>query len=105
MCSGLFENFDDAIQGAFEEFDARHPEVYQEFVKIALELRRRGHERYSADAILHVIRWHRDMDGRDVEKWKLNDHYTRCMSRRAMAEKPELEGFFETRKLLSTVGK
>ncbi len=50
--------FDDTIQARFEAFCRAHPDVVSRFRQIALELRAAGHERYSADGILHVIRWH-----------------------------------------------
>lgn len=84
-----------------EAFLREHPDVWEMFVKIALDLKRAGHRRYSSDGICHVIRWHRSTSGKDVTGFKMNDHFTAYLSRRAMEEVRELEGFFETRKVRS----
>lgn len=84
-------------QEKFDEFVARCPEVYRAFVAYALRLKRAGKPRYSADAILHVIRFETDLSGNDG--WKINNIYSSFMSRKAMAEHSELEGFFETRRV------
>lgn len=71
-------------------------EVAELFDKLALDLKRRGFERYSADAILHQIRWtmHVDRDNRD---FKCNDHWTAPLARWWLLKHPEHAGFFETR--------
>jgi hypothetical protein len=87
-----------SIEARFEKFLAEHPDVYAEFVRIALDLRRRGREHYSADAVCHVIRFERITSGKDDDGWKLNNSFTALLARKAMAEHPEeLGGLFETR--------
>ena len=46
----------ESIQEQFQRFDALHPEIYQEFRQIALDLLRRGRAHYGSKAILEVIR-------------------------------------------------
>lgn len=63
----LFDGLGGSIQDRFTRFCEEHPDVPRMFVEIALDLRRRGHQRYSADGICHVIRWHRATSGQDAE--------------------------------------
>jgi hypothetical protein len=74
-------------------------DVRAKFISLALELRRQGWQRYSADAILHRIRWHFHVE-RGQRDFKCNDHWTSTLARWAMATQPSLgPDFFETREL------
>jgi hypothetical protein len=48
-----------SIQERFEDFDAKHPEVFEAFRDVAEQLLANGHRHYSADAVVHVVRLHR----------------------------------------------
>ena len=85
------------IDERFERFLAVHPELLEEFCAIALRLRRAGREHYSSDAIGHILRYERVIDGRDVDSVKINNNFIALLARRAMDNHPELSGFFETR--------
>lgn len=89
---------DDSIDARFERFMLEHPDVYEAFIEIALDLRRKGTRHYSADSIAHVVRWHRETSGKGADGFKINDHFTSRFARKAMAEFPELAGFFELRR-------
>jgi hypothetical protein len=90
------------IQGRFEAFDAQHPEFYQAFRQIALDLWGRGVQRYGAKAIVEVIRFQRVMQGVvDTDGFRANNVYTSRMARRLMDECPDLSEFFEIRQLKS----
>ena len=72
-------------------------EVCDKFMQLALEIKRDHHlRRYSADAILHRIRWHFRFD-QGQGKFKCNNNWTSKLARWAMDENPELEKFFATR--------
>ena len=90
--------FDSATEDRFAAFLRDCPDVYPSFIRIAMDLKRRGYERYSSDGIFHVIRWQMATSGRDASGFKLNNNFTAAMSRKAVAEYPELEGFFEMRR-------
>lgn len=81
----------------FEDFHRTHGEVYTLFERFARELKARGRDRYSADAILHRIRWHYATSGPDASGFKINDHYSAMYARKLMDDFPEFAGFFETR--------
>lgn len=96
------ERPDDAIQAAFEKFDREHPDVWALFVRFAEDLRAAGRRYYSADALLHRIRWHYDTTahhGASVPK--LNNNMSSRYARKLAATRPEFAGFFRTRKLAS----
>lgn len=74
------------------------PDVCVLFEKLALQVAKAGHSRYSADAVLHRIRWYEHIDKGNRE-FKLNDHWTAPLSRWFLARHPDLakQKFFETR--------
>lgn len=97
----LFDFQDDAtIDARFAKWLEEVPDVWPLFVRLCDEVRTRGYQRYSADAISHRIRWHFNIEKRCGE-FKMNDHFTSRLARKLIEEKPEYEGFFELRKLRS----
>lgn len=66
------------------------------FERLALQVKARGHNRYSADAVLHQIRWHFNIERGDRE-FKANNDWTSVLARWFLAKHPELPKFFETR--------
>ena len=92
----------DSIQEQFCRFDAMHPEIYQEFCQIALELHRRGRSHYGSKAILEVIRYHRILSGKsETEPFKINNNYSSRYARKLMDEDERFCDFFELRELRS----
>lgn len=81
---------------AFQRFHSANPDVYRLFTRFALEARARGNKHYSADAILHRVRWEADMFGGGV---KINNIFTPYYARLFMKHHPDMEGFFRTREL------
>lgn len=71
-------------------------EVCQLFERFALEVADRGFARYSADALLHRIRWHEHID-RGNREFKINDHFSAPLARWFLSRHPELPKFFELR--------
>lgn len=89
---------DDELRERFEKFDRENPRVWGLFEHFATLVIAAGHVRYSADAILHRIRWHVSIETRDEAPFKINDHYSAFYARKWIAAHPEREDFFETRK-------
>lgn len=85
------------LEDRFNLFDHDHPDVFVMFVNLAMELRGKGVQHYSADAICHVIRWFKITTGKDNSGFKINNNYTAFYARKAMAEVPALQGMFQTR--------
>lgn len=82
----------------FEDFHRENPEVYREFCNIAAELIRRGIRRYSAYAVMHVVRWHRIQATKGAGGWKINDHFVPHYARLWLERHPQHAGFFELRR-------
>ena len=83
-------------QAAFEQFHAENPKVYELFKKFTFELifRRRTH--YSADAIIHRVRWETNIIG--GKDYKINNNFVAYYVRLFNAEFPECDRFFEIRR-------
>jgi|SRR3990172_1342136 len=99
---GLFERGRErSIDERFREFVKLNPEIVAEFERRALALIARGKKHFSADAILHSIRFDTALATEGDEGWKCNNSYTSRLSRWFELRHPENRGFFEQRKLLS----
>ena len=85
------------LERRFKEFDRKHPEVFVQFRRFAMEVRRTGKRRFSADAIMHRVRWECIMLGPKMEHFKINNDHVAFYARKLMEEHPEFRGFFETR--------
>lgn len=97
----LFDLYAGPIDSAFAEFNAGHPEVYSSFCSIALSLIKRGHKHYSADAILHVIRFRAAIKKEVLSVYKINNNFTSRYARKFIEDYPQHSEFFETRILKS----
>ncbi len=72
------------------------PDVCLYFEKLALDLIRDGHRRYSADGICHRIRWHWQVERGD-KGFKINNNDAAPLARWFLARNPSAKGFFELR--------
>jgi hypothetical protein len=90
----------ESIQERFESWCARHPDVYEEFKKIACQLLDKRRKRYGAKAIVEVIRYHRAISGADeTEPFKVNNNFTSRLARKLVDEDERFTDFFELREL------
>ena len=76
--------------------DAIPPVICDLFERLALDVIDRGFKRYSADAILHRVRWHYHIERGD-RGFKCNDHWTATLARWFIDRHPEHKKFFELR--------
>ena len=81
----------------FQEYNELNPTVYPRFLKIALETHAKGFKRYSANAILEVVRYFTSV-AENGGKFKINNNVTPMFARQAVKDRPELNGFFELRR-------
>ena len=74
------------------------PDVCVLFEKLALQVAKAGHARYSADGILHQIRWHHHVE-RGNRDYQVNDHWSAILARWFLARHPDFAAskFFELR--------
>ncbi len=85
------------IAGRFERFHAAHPEVFDEIVRLARQLRGRGFERYSMKGLFEIVRHNHHIGKGPGEDFALNNDYSPLYARLVMATCSDLAGFFETR--------
>ena len=74
-------------------------DVCLHFERITRELLSIGFRKYSADAILHRIRWHERVEKQN-RAFKCNDHWTAPLARWFLERNPDAAGFFELRERL-----
>lgn len=87
----------ESIVEAFERFHRENPHVYEALRTRALRAKRRGY-RPGIGCLFEVLRWSHGMTTAGDE-FLLNNNYRSHYARLLMANEPELEGFFEVRKL------
>lgn len=95
----LFDLLSTKIDNDFDVYDRSNPQVYVRFCKIAKSIISKGHKHYSADAILHVIRYESAIKKHPLELFKINNNYSSRYARKFLSEHPEHKNFFETRVL------
>ena len=79
-----------------QKFHDEHPDVWDLFVRFSFEKIRQGFPHYSADSVMHRVRW--ETGAGDSEGWKINNNYVALYARRFMRAYPAHRGFFRTRK-------
>lgn len=85
------------LEQGFSDFHTENPQVYELFKRFTFEVIRRGHQHYSADAVIHRIRWETGIKTTGDER-KINNNHVARYARMFMEEHPEYRGFFRTRK-------
>lgn len=80
----------------WRRFHALNPRVYALFAQFAGEARAAGLTRFSADAILHRIRWFVAVETRG-DTFKLNNDWAAYYARQLIADDPSFGTFFELR--------
>jgi len=79
----------------FEKHCAEHPEIYDVFVRFALEAASKR-PYFSAKSIFHRIRWYTQIEDNSSE-FKIDDGWISHYARKFMNDYPCHDGFFETR--------
>lgn len=79
----------------FAEYDLAYPDVWEMFERFALDAIAAGHRTYSADAVLHRVRWECGVVKRDT--WKCNNNLTAWYARKFHRLHPRHAGFFRLR--------
>ena len=95
--TSLFARYSPKYVQKFLEFHHKNPEIYEEFVKMAREIRK-YQKQYSAGAIIEVMRWHR-ITREEGEPIKIANEYRSLYARLLTQEQPEsFKNFFVFRK-------
>lgn len=87
----------DQMRDECQRFHVAHPEVWDEFVRLAFIAINRGHKSYGARALWGVMRWNSDMGDGDQDAFRLNDHHSPFYARRFHRMYPDHDGFFQLR--------
>jgi hypothetical protein len=87
------------INERFLAFHEANPAVYADLLRLALETKASGHTKYAIEELYARLRWERWIKTSGGEDFKLNDHFTSRYARMLMQLNPELDGFFETRRI------
>jgi hypothetical protein len=80
----------------FEQFDNNNPQVWDLFMRFTFDTIHAGHKRFSADSILHRIRWETSVVTTDAH-FKINNDYSADYARKFMTSFPKYNNFFEIR--------
>jgi hypothetical protein len=81
----------------FAEIDAANPEVWRLFVRFTFELIHRGFAHYSADAVLHRVRWETAAALEDDRTFKINNNWSAFYARKFHDHYPKHDRFFRLR--------
>lgn len=81
----------------FAMIDAQNPEVWRLFEQFAFERMRRGFSHYSADAILHRVRWETAAPLDDQSGLKINNNWSAFYARKFAKHHPKHAAFFRLR--------
>ncbi len=87
-----------ALAEAFEAFHLKNPRVFALFQLFAFEAQTAGHKHFSADAIMHRVRWETSVRT-SGELFKINNNHVAYYARRLMETIPSFKGFFRTRRV------
>lgn len=85
------------LEREFDEFDSANPDVWHLFCRFAREALGSGRMHFSADGILHRIRWFTAVEISGARGFKVNDHHSTFYARKFIRLFPEHRDFFELR--------
>lgn len=83
-------------EARFLTFDAEHPEVWRLFVDFSFQVIEDGFDHYSADAVLHRVRW--ETRAGALHGLKINNNFAAFYSRKFSIHYPQHSGFFRKRR-------
>lgn len=92
--------FDSTLQARFREFHYKNPQVCTSLIRLARELKGKGHRKIGIGMLFEVIRW-QTMLQTTGDPYKLNNSYRSRYARMIMDSTPDLEGIFDLRELRS----
>ncbi len=92
----LFDHYPLEVLERFKRYHRENPDVYIEFKQFAQQMRNAGRSRYSAEAIINAIRWHRDLKTTG-DVFKINNDFKSIYARLLIYYHPEFADFFQLR--------
>jgi len=85
------------LEREFRRFHWQHPEVYEELVRLAREMKARGYERFGIATIYEVARWRSMLRLGPENGFRLNNNHRAFYARMIAAREPDLAHVFRTR--------
>lgn len=92
MEKDLFARYSEKQKALFKKLHTENPLVYQEFSKLTKQIAKTK-KKYSAEAILQVLRWHRDIET-NGEPFKISNNFRSMYARLFIHNNPDYNGFF-----------
>lgn len=92
---------EDKIARTFAQFHRSNPHVYEGLCRLALKVKRAGHQHYGIKALFEVLRYEYALTTISDDGLKLNNNYTALYARMLMKQEPELDGFFYLRERIA----
>ena len=86
-----------SIDQRSERFHLAHPEVWREFERITLSFIHRGWRHYSADGVMHIVRYHTQAGDASGDTYKINNNHVSWYARKFAAAHPQHADFFAFR--------
>jgi hypothetical protein len=85
-------------QRKFRRYLEKNPIVWHLFKSFTFDRINKGYEKYSADSILHRIRWESPVSNSKSGEYKINNNISSYMARRFIRKHPKHFDFFELRR-------
>lgn len=101
LVMGVLLGSDRSIEESFRRFHEENPGVYKTLVAMARQAKEVGRTKLGIGMLWEVLRWEEVLAGapNDDGGYRLNNIYRSRYARLIMEQEPDLEGFFETRRL------
>jgi hypothetical protein len=90
----IFAGIDPALLAKFKQYHLANPYVYELFKNYASKMKASGRSRYSAWAIINLIRWHHDIKT-TAKDFKISNDFIALYARVLIYREPEFDGFFQ----------
>ena len=100
VMSGPFKGYPKSVIRKFKKYHDENRHVYRKFRELAFEMHQTGRERYSAETIINVMRWHHDLSTTG-KPFKISNDFKPLYARLLVNKHPEFEGFFQFKKVTS----
>lgn len=92
----LFSHYPRTLLEQFKKYHEQNPHVYEEFGRLAYQMKKTGRRKYSSKMIINVLRWNMDLRT-EGDVFKINDKFQSIYGRLFVYHNPDFEDFFEFR--------
>lgn len=92
----LFSHYPPVLLRRFKIYHSQNPHIYEEFEKLAFEMKATGRRKYSSKMIINVLRWRMDLKTIHTD-FKISDCFQSIYGRLFVYNNPDFIDFFEFR--------